>query len=55
MSDLIINIRFWYYHLQVSKGFRKISWGKNKYLVEDGLDGKKKIQVLKFFNYYNYS
>lgn len=50
MSDLIINIRFWYYHLQVSKGFRNISWSKNSYLVKNGLGGYKKIEILNFFN-----
>mgnify|MGYP006098229671 CR=1 FL=1 len=49
MSDLMINVRFWYYHLQVSKRFRRIRWVKNDSLVENGLDGYKKIEVFKFF------
>ena len=50
MSNLIINIRFWYWHLQVAKGFKSIEWNKNNYFVENGLDGYKKIEVCQFFN-----
>jgi hypothetical protein len=49
MSNLIVNIRFWYRHLQIERGFRSISFGKNKYFKN--LEGVKKIEVLKFFWY----
>jgi hypothetical protein len=45
MSNLIINIRFWYWHLQISKKFYSIKWVKNQYYVENGLTGIKKIEV----------
>lgn len=50
MSNLIVNIRFWYWHLQIVRGFRNITFGKNQYIYEKGLKGYKKIEVLKFFN-----
>lgn len=51
MSNLIINIRFWYWHFQISRGFKTVEWVKNSYHVEKGLKGKCKIQVYKFFNW----
>ena len=51
MSNLIINIRFWYWHLQVAEKFSKVNWVKNQSFVESGLKGKKKIEVYKFFKY----
>ena len=50
MTNLIINIRFWYYHFQVTKGFKKFSFSKNEALATTGLIGKPKIKVCKFFN-----
>jgi hypothetical protein len=47
MSDLIINIRFFYHHLQVRKNFRGITFSRNKSI--DTLKGLKKIEVFKFF------
>jgi len=48
MSDLIINIRLLYWHLQVSKSFRSVTFSKNKNIST--LKGIKKVQVFKFFN-----
>ena len=48
MSNLIINIRFWYYHLQVSKGCKSITFTRNKHI--ETLKGISKIQVFKLFN-----
>ena len=50
MSKLIINIRFWYWHLQVGK-YRdyKITWEMNPYLKKEGLKGRKLIEIHKFF------
>lgn len=50
MSNLIINIRFWYWHFQLERGFKNMHWGKNSYFVKNGLKGYKKIEVLNFFN-----
>lgn len=50
MSNLIINIRFWYWHLQVTSD-HKIMWRKNEYLVDKGLKGRNKIEIHKFFKY----
>ena len=46
MSNLIVNIRFWYWHLQIGEKFSSISWGKNPYFVKTGLKGKKKNRGL---------
>jgi len=48
MSNLIINIRFWFWHLQVEKKFSSISFKRNKHLKT--LKDIPKIQVFKFFN-----
>jgi hypothetical protein len=50
MSNTIVNIRFWYRHLQIGKRFSSISFGKNPYFVQKGLKGEKKIEVYEFFN-----
>jgi hypothetical protein len=50
MSDLCINIRFWYWHLQVTRDFKHISFKKNYYFVKNGLKGEPKIKVCEFFN-----
>jgi len=50
MSKLIVNIRFWYWHLQIGKERPFIYWGKNYYYDNYGLKGEKKIEVHKFFN-----
>ena len=49
MSDLIINIRFWSYHLQVGKGFKYIKFVKNKYFTKKVLKNEKRIEIYKFF------
>ena len=49
MSDLVVNIRFWYWHLQIGKGFSSIRWVKNQMWVQQGLKGVKKIEVYEFF------
>lgn len=50
MSNLIVNIRFWYCHLQISREFKSVKLVKNKHFVDKGLKGVSKIQVYKFFN-----
>ena len=50
MSDLLINIRFYYWHLQIGKKITSIKWNKNEYFFQKGLKGIKKIKVYKFFN-----
>jgi hypothetical protein len=50
MSNTILNIIFWYWHLQIGKRFSSVTWGKNQYFVEKGLKGEKKIEIYKFFN-----
>jgi hypothetical protein len=52
MSNLIINIRFWYWRFQVDKGFKSVRWVKNTYRVHKGLKGISKIEVHRFFNYH---
>lgn len=49
MGSLIINIRFWYWHLKIGKRFSTMSIERNDHHVTTGLKGKKKIQVYKFF------
>jgi len=44
MSNLIINIRFWYWHLQVDRNC-KITWKINLYLKKEGLKGRKLIEI----------
>lgn len=48
MSNLIVNIRFWHWHLQIGKNFSSISWSRNPHY--DNLKGAKKIEVYEFFN-----
>jgi hypothetical protein len=50
MSNLIVNIRFWYWHLQIGRNFSSVSWGKNDYFAKKGLSGEKKIEIYQFFN-----
>ena len=53
MSNLIINIRFWYWHLQIDKKFSSIKLVRNDYYIQRGLKGVnvKKIEIYKFFNW----
>jgi hypothetical protein len=48
MSNLIINIRFWYWHLQISKGFKECTFNRNHFIKN--LKGIKKIEIFTFFN-----
>ena len=48
MSNLIINIRFWYWHWQVTKGFKEWTFNRNSSIKS--LNGMKKIEVFTFFN-----
>ena len=48
MSNTIVNIRFWYWHLQIGIGFRSISFKRNRNIKN--LKGIPKIQVFDFFN-----
>lgn len=51
MSNLVVNIRFWYWHLQIVRGFKKVRFKRNDNLwCLHGLEGKKWIEVYKFFN-----
>ncbi len=50
MSNLIVNIRFWYWHLQISKKFTSITFGKNYHIAQKGLKGMKKIEIYRLFN-----
>jgi len=45
MSNSCINIRFFYWHLMISKGFSSIKIEKNEYWAEKGLKGVKKIEI----------
>jgi hypothetical protein len=51
MTDLIINIRFIYWHLQVSEGWRSISWEFNEWQKEKWNKNTKWIKVIRFYNY----
>lgn len=44
-GHLCINIRFFYWHLMVGKGFSSITFEKNEFWVKHGLKGIKKIEV----------
>lgn len=48
MSNLILNIRFFYWHLQISEKFNTVELTRNQSLTT--LKGIKKIQIFKFFN-----
>jgi len=48
MSNLILNIRFFYWHLQISEKFNSITFNRNQSIKT--LKGIKKIQIFKFFN-----
>ena len=48
MSNLIVNIRFWYWHLQIGEWFSSCRIVKNNSIIT--LKGMPKIQVFKFFN-----
>lgn len=50
MSNLLINIRFFYWHLQVGKRFSFIKIVSNEYFLENGLKEHKKLEVYKFIN-----
>jgi hypothetical protein len=49
MSNLWINIRFWYWHLQV--GPWQLHWKKNHYVVERGFKYLPRFKVYEFFSY----
>lgn len=49
MSNLIVNIRFWYWHLQIGKRFSSCTFRRNKSIAT--LKGRKKIEVFEFFNW----
>jgi hypothetical protein len=53
MSSLIVNIRFWYWHLQIERGFTSIKWVKNPYISAEALKYMTRIEVLKFFKIIN--
>jgi hypothetical protein len=48
MSNLIVNIRFWYWHLQIGEKLSSCKIVKNSSI--DTLKDIPKIQVFKFFN-----
>ena len=50
-DNLMVHIRFWYYHLQIGEKFSSICLKKNIYFLECGLKGNKKIEIFKFFKY----
>ena len=47
MSNLIINIRFWYWHLQIEEKFSGVKIKRNNSI--DTLKDIPKIEILKFF------
>lgn len=49
-DNLLIHIRFWYWHLQIGEKFSSVRWHKNRYFYENKLKGEWKIEVYKFFN-----
>lgn len=49
MSNLLVNIRFFYWHLQISKGFYSIKITKNEYYIKNGIKGRKKIEIYNLF------
>lgn len=49
MSNLIINIRFWYWHLQVGERFCSIKIVKNRHIKT--LKDIPYVEVHKFFKY----
>jgi hypothetical protein len=48
MSNLILNIRFFYWHLQIGDKFSSIEFTRNQSIKT--LKGIKKIQIFNFFN-----
>ena len=49
MSNLIVNIRLWYWHLQIGENLRTFEIVKNNSIGT--LKNKPKIKVFKFFNF----
>lgn len=49
MSSFIINIRFFYWHLQVDRPFKNIIIKRNRSIKS--LDGIPRIEVFKFFSF----
>lgn len=48
MSNLIVNIRFWYWHLQIGKQFKSCKIVRNSSIKT--LKDIPKVKVFKFFN-----
>ena len=44
-GHLCINLRIFYWHLMVGKGFSSITIEKNEFWLKNGLKGIKKIEV----------
>lgn len=51
MSNLIVNIRILYWHIQIGKGLRTFKILRNESITS--LKGMPKVKVFEFFNFIN--